>query len=163
MPWIDYALLCLLASFAVQGCFKGLAQQAYSLVAWLAALIIGIFFSGDFAPLLRQYIAEPAALMAAAYAVLHLMTLTVAGLVRLVLAGALRKRRLSVWNRLGGMVLGSARGALFLVTVVLLAGLSALPKSPGWQQSKLIPPLQTVSLWISRHFQSEFTQKIHYP
>lgn len=162
MIWVDYIITGLLALSVIVGIFKGFAKQAYSLLAWCSAIVVGIFFSHDFTWLIQGYISDPLARLAAAFAALNLITLIVTGLVGILLGIVLTSKRLSVLDRLGGMVLGAAHGALFMIIALLLTGLSALPKSPWWQQSKLIPPFQTASAWLSLHLPSDFTKKIHY-
>lgn len=162
MIWIDYGIIALLISTFMMGLFKGAKQQAFSLLAWVLALLVGIFFSHDFSWLLKNSITDPIARIAAAFISLCLITQVVAGLIGLVLSVALKKDQLSLFDRLGGMVLGAAHGGLLVTLAILLAGLSVLPKSPWWHKSKLIPPFQTASVWISGHIESEFTKNIHY-
>ncbi len=162
MIWIDYIIISLLIVFASLGLLKGTAKQAFSLLAWLAAIVVGIFFSHDFTWLIHKHIEDPAAKWATAFIALYLMTLMVIGLVGVLLGLVFKKRRLSIMSRIGGLLLGAVHGGLFIVIALLLTGLSVLPKSPWWRQSQLIPPFQTAATWISRHFQSEFTKNIHY-
>jgi len=162
MIWIDYGIAALLLGAFIIGLFKGVGQQVFSLLAWLTAVLVGVFFSHDFSWLLKNSIADPVARIAASFICLCLITQVVAGLIGFLLNAVLKKSQLSLIDRLGGMVLGAAHGGLFVTLAILLAGLSALPKSPWWHKSKLIPPFQTVSVWITGHIDSEFTKNIHY-
>jgi len=162
MIWVDYIIISLLSVFTILGVLKGTAKQAFSLMAWLAATVVGIYFSPDFTWLIKAQFQDPAARLAGAFIALHLMTLSVMGLVGILLGVVFRQKQLSIMSRVGGMLLGAAHGGLFVVIALLLTGLSVLPKSPWWHQSKLIPPFQTVSAWASRSLQSEFTKNIHY-
>jgi len=162
MIWVDYIIISLMLIFTFLGLLKGAAKQAFSLLAWLAAVLVGIFFSHDLARLIGTHSQDPAAGLATAFIALFLITLIVTGLIGILLGLVLGQKKLSPAERMGGMLLGAAHGGLFVVIALLLTGLSVLPKSPWWRQSKLIPPFQTVSVWISQHFRSEFTKNIHY-
>jgi membrane protein required for colicin V production len=48
-------------------------------------------------------------------------------------------------------VFGIARGALLVVVLVVLAGLTALPRDPWWQGSRLIPVFQGIALGLKPH------------
>jgi membrane protein required for colicin V production len=49
-------------------------------------------------------------------------------------------------DRTLGAVFGLARGALVVVVGVLVAGLTAVPASPGWRNAWLSPPFEQLAL-----------------
>ena len=162
MIWIDFGIIGLLSSCLIIGLLKGLSQQTYALFSWLVAFLVSIFFSKDFSFFLKSTINEPTAKIAVAFVSLFLITLLFSGLISLLLRPLFKNSILTFTNRMGGMLLGIAQGALLITIVILLAGLSVLPKTQWWKQSKLIPPFQTVSIWICNNLHSELTQYVHY-
>lgn len=162
MIWIDFAIIGLLCLTLIAGLLKGFSQQAFSLMCWLLAISVGLSFSSEFSMFLRSTISDPLAQMAASFVALCLITLTVGGLIRILLGELVKKSGLTTAERLGGMVIGAAHGTLFVVVLVMLAGLSVLPHSPWWKQSKLIPPFQVIVVGLHNHMPSELTKNVHY-
>ena len=65
-------------------------------------------------------------------------------------------------DRFGGMVLGSFRGMVFVTVVVILAGLTPMPKESWWAQSKVIPPFQVLAIWLRDNFSFGLAKNISY-
>ncbi len=162
MIWIDYVIIGLFSITLLAGVLKGFSLQVFSLLAWLLALLVGLNFSRDFSFFLQPTLSDPAARMAASFVALCLITRFVASLIGLLLGGLLKKPALSVIDRLGGMVFGIAHGVILVTLIILLSGLSVLPKSPWWKESKLIPPFQSIALWLRDHSPSELAKYVHY-
>jgi membrane protein required for colicin V production len=162
MIWIDYVILVLLCVTLLMGVFKGFNYQFFSLLAWLVALLISLGFSRDFSMFLPQGISDPGAKMAASFAILCLITRFVGSLIAMLLNELIKKPSLSIFDRLGGMCFGIVHGAIFATILIMLAGLSVLPKSPWWKESKLIPPFQSIAVWLLDHSSSELAKHVHY-
>lgn len=162
MIWIDFAIAGLLCLALIMGLLKGFSRQAFSLVCWLLAVWVGLSFSLGFSSFLKSTITDPAARMAISFVALCLITLMVGGLIRLLLGELVKKSNLNINDRLGGVLFGAAHGMVFVTILVMLAGLSVLPHSPWWKESKLIPPFQAITLWLRDHIPSELTKNVHY-
>jgi len=162
MIWIDFSIIGLLSVTLTVGLLKGFSQQAFSLLTWTIAILVGIYFSRDFALFLKTAINDPVGRIAAAFVALCLITQVFSSLIGMLLGSILKKPALSLVDRLGGMLFGLAHGSLFVTAIILLAGLSVLPKAHWWQESKLIPPFQSVAVWICDNIRSELTQNVHY-
>jgi membrane protein required for colicin V production len=146
--WIDYGIVGLLALSAVVGLMRGFIREAFSLLVWILAIWIGLTFSHDFAPLLEKHIQVPSVRIAAAFAVLFILTLLVGGLVGYLLTQLVQLTGFSGTDRLLGLLFGLARGALIVSVLVLLAGVTPLPNDPWWKESVLIPPFQKLAVWL---------------
>ncbi|MEW6038303.1 MAG: CvpA family protein, partial [Pseudomonadota bacterium] len=66
-------------------------------------------------------------------------------------------------DRLAGLVFGLARGVLLVSVLVLLAGFTPLPRDPWWRASLLIPPFQSMALWIKTLLPAEIAGQVAYP
>jgi membrane protein required for colicin V production len=86
--------------------------------------------------------------MAASFLTLFIATLIAGGLVGFLLGKLVDSTGLSGTDRLAGLLFGVARGMLIAAVLVLLAGVTPLPGDPWWKQSKLIPPFQSLALWL---------------
>lgn len=162
MIWIDYIIIGLLCITLLTGLLKGFSRQVFSLLVWIVALLVGLHFSRDFSVLLPPSISDPAARIAASFLALCTITRTVGALIGILLGALIKKSALSILDRIGGMIVGVAQGAIFVTIIIILAGLSVLPKSPWWKESKLIPPFQSIATWLRDHSPSGLAKYVHY-
>ena len=160
--WIDFAIIGLTSISLLIGLLRGFSQGVYSLINWILATGVGLTFSRDFSFFLPLKLSDPAARIAASFAALFFTTLLVGGLIRILLGDLVKKNRLTLLDRLGGMIAGIAHSLIVVTVIVLLTGLSVLPQSPWWNESKLLPPFQTFALWLRDHVPSELTKHVRY-
>ena len=65
-------------------------------------------------------------------------------------------------DRFGGMVFGVFRGMTLVTVIVILAGLTPLPKDSWWMKSTLIPPFQLLAVWLRDHVSLGMAEYIKY-
>ena len=141
MIWIDYAVLAIVGISGVISLMRGFVREALSLAGWIAAFWIALAFSGQAAGWLEGYVSVPSVRMGIAFAAIFFGVLLLGGVV-LRLAGLLVERTgMSGTDRTLGIVFGVLRGVVITGLLVLLAGLTALPRDPWWEQSVLLPHL----------------------
>lgn len=150
--WVDIAMCAFLALSVIVGLTRGVVFELLSLTGWFAAY----FAARWFAPLVLPYIHvgtpgsnlnQGLALVSVFIAALVTWSL-VARLVRLLI----RATPLSALDRLIGSVFGFLRGALVLMVVVLIVGVTPAAKSAGWHRSQgavwLNAAVQEVKPWL---------------
>lgn len=162
MIWIDYAISGLILVSAVIGVLRGFIKEAFALATWVIAVGVGMHYSRDFAVLLKGVISYPSARIAAAFGILFFMTLILGSLISFILHHLIEKTGLTGTDRLLGMVFGVGRGAVLVSVLVMLAGITPLPEDPWWKQSSLIPPFQSLAVWLKDHIPSDMAGYIHY-
>ncbi len=163
MIWVDNAITALFAIYTITGLIRGFKQEMFSLTVWLSALLVSCFFSHDFAVLLINYIASTSTRLVASFAALTLLTLTVGWLINVLLKEPENSTQFSLIDKLGGLLLGPAHGAVVGFVLVLMAGLTPLPKDQWWHKSKLLPPFQTTAVFVKAHMPSKLAGFINYP
>jgi len=89
-------------------------------------------------------------------------TLLLFALARLLLSSLLRAVGLGLVDRFLGGLFGFGRGVLVVWVVVLLAGLTDLPRQEWWRESLLTPPLETAVVASKPWLPPTLAQKIHY-
>ena len=162
MIWIDYAIIGLLATVSIIGLLRGFSLEIFSFVFWLLATGIGLSFSREFSVFLEATISQPLPKIAASFASLFLITLTVGGLIRMLLGEAIKKPNISFMARLGGMLVGAVHGVVIMIILAMLAGLTTMPKDLWWTESKLLPPFQLCAVWLRDHIPSELAGYVRY-
>ncbi|NHZ69681.1 MAG: CvpA family protein [Thermotogales bacterium] len=162
MIWVDYILLVIIAVSALLSLWRGFMKEALSLVSWIAALWIGMLFFYDLARVMRDWIDTPTIRNVVAFGSLFIGTLMIGGLVGY-LAGLLVSRTgLTSTDRILGMIFGVARGVVIVAVLVLLAGLTAIPQDPWWQESMLLGYFQDIALWLRSFLPADIAERIRY-
>lgn len=153
MSSLDIVVLGILAGSTILGLMRGLVKEVFSLAAWVLAFI----GARTFGPLLAQLLPgadNPALRHAMALILVFVLILVGAGLVGSLLAGVVRLVGLGAYDRLLGVMFGLLRGGVAVVALALLAGLTALPKTPMWQAAMSRVPLELAAQkllpWLPR-------------
>ena len=159
---LDLVILAGIGFSAVLSFFRGVIREALSLLVWLAAILISLYYSSRFASLLPiDAVQSPLARANTSAVLLFLGTLFVGTIAKWFVTRILAGTSLSVVDRLGGAIFGALRGAVIFTLLVLGANLAPELKSePWWQNSKLIPRFQSMAAviharlpeTIGRHF-----------
>lgn len=162
MIWIDFTLFGLIFVSFVMGLLRGFIKEAFSLVFWMLAIWVSLMFSREFSGFLESTISHPSARMVASFVALFAITLSLGGLIGFLLSVLTKDNRLTFMGRFGGMFLGVVRGMVLVTVVVILAGLTPLPKDSWWTESTLIPPFQLLAVWLRDHLSPGMAETISY-
>jgi membrane protein required for colicin V production len=162
MVWVDIAIIALLAIYAIGGIIRGFSQEVYSLVVWILGFMVAWFFCQDFAVLFVKFFHSPSTRLAASFVALISITLAVCGVINSLLAGRVKKTGLTALDRLGGLLTGFVHGWVIVLILVVVAGLTPLPKDRWWQQSKYLPPFQSFAIFVKGKLSSKLARSINY-
>ena len=143
--WVDYVLVGVVALSAVMSLLRGFVREALALAGWVAAVWLAFTFTADVATLFQSHVSLPSLRMGIAFLVVFVGTLIVSGLVVFLVGLLVDKTGLSGTDRMLGMVFGAARGFIIAAILVMLAGLTPMPRDPWWRQSVLLPHFQGVA------------------
>ncbi|OGA17077.1 MAG: hypothetical protein A3H33_12055 [Betaproteobacteria bacterium RIFCSPLOWO2_02_FULL_65_20] len=161
MAWFDYAVLTVLGLSLVLGAFRGILRELVSLSGWIAAFVLATAFSGIVAGQMPESLG-PLLSGLLAFALIFIGVLLVSGVIGLVLARLARAAGLGFVDRLLGATFGVARGAAIVLLVVVLAGLTPLPREPFWRQAVLSGPFETVALALKPYLPEGVAQRLKY-
>jgi membrane protein required for colicin V production len=143
--WVDYVLIAIVALSAVISLLRGFIREALALVGWVAAVWLVLTFTQPVAAMFAQHVEVPSLRMGIAALCIFVATLIVAAIVVYLVGLLVDKTGLSGTDRMLGVVFGAARGVIIAAIVVLLAGLTPLPRDPWWRDSLLLPRFQQVA------------------
>lgn len=129
MNLIDIIILSVLCFFAIKGMVRGLVNEASS----LAGLLVGGWLAYKFHPLLAVPIKSalhlPAHIASFFAFIIILLTIGIcAHIIGNIITAALRLVMLGSLNRLGGLLIGIAEGALLLCMVFSIMTSSFVPE-----------------------------------
>ncbi len=161
--WVDYCILGLIALSALIGLIRGLIREVFSLALWGVGIWLGLHYSREFSVYLEKAIPLPSARMAVSFLAIFIGILMVGAILGYLLGKLVSSSSLGGTDRLAGLLFGVARGALIVAILVILAGVTPLPEDAWWKQSKLIPPFQSLALWLRGQIPSGLAAQIKFP
>jgi membrane protein required for colicin V production len=141
----DWLIVLVFATSVVIGLIRGLVAEVMALVVWVVALVASALLSPRLIDVLQGSIETPSARIFLAYALIFVGTLLVGAIVTWLLRKLVASTGLSGTDRLFGGVFGVARALVLVVLVVLMLGLTPLPRDAWWRQSRLLPHAVTLA------------------
>jgi len=158
--WVDFVIIGIIALSAVISLFRGFVKEAFSLIVWVAAFWLSWTFFRDLSDYLIQWISLPSARLGVSFALIMISILIIGGIINYLLSQLVEHTGLTGTDRILGIFFGIARGGVIIAIIILLAGLTAMPRDPWWNESMLIVYFQEISVWlkgflpedIARHF-----------
>ena len=162
MAWLDVAILTIVLVSALISLVRGFVREAFSLAVWVLAFWVSWSFFRDLEVPLQAWIDSPTVRLGIAFAALMLATLVVGGLVNYLIIQLVERTGMSGTDRLIGMVFGAARGILLVAVLVLLAGLTPMPREDWWLASELVGYFQELAFWLRDLLPPEFAEHFYY-
>ncbi len=151
---VDWVIIVVLTLSTALSLWRGFAREALSLAGWVAAFIFANLFGDEMASLLAGAIENVTGRYVAAYAILFVGTLIVAGLLSKLVAQLVSFTGLTLLDRLLGMVFGFARGVILILVAVFVLQQLVPPGDLQWlHRSQLMPHLEMLAQWTQLMFQ----------
>jgi len=155
-------VLAVIALSSLLGMWRGLVSEVLALLAWLAAFITARTWGGMVADLLSGWLQDPSLRQVAGFVAVFVVTMLLFAVARFVFSRLLRAVGLGLVDRFLGMLFGIVRGLLIVFTVVLLCGMTDLPRRSWWREAYLAPPLETSVMALKPWLPPQVAQRIHY-
>lgn len=154
MTVFDFAVLAAIAASLLLGLWRGVVSEVLALLAWVVAFFAARAMATTVGVMFVRFTHEAAIQYVAGFATVFVGVLAVFAIGRLVVAGLLRAVGLGWADRILGMLFGIGRGVLVVLAVVLLAGMTPLPREDWWREAMLSAPLETAVVaskpWLPR-------------
>ena len=145
MSALDLIVLLVLVLTVVRGLMRGMVDTLFSLAAWIVAFVSGKWGALVVAPLLPAGIESPGIRYFAAFSMIFLVVLIGVLLLGHALTALVKAVGLGGADKVLGGALGFAKGVVILVGLTLAAGLTSLPRTDFWKQSRVSGGLQTMA------------------
>lgn len=146
MTGFDFTVTAITILSALLGWWRGVVYEVLSLMGWIVASMVARLFATSAAPYMPDALGTEPARTAAAFVVLFIGTLIVAGIAAGLLSKWVKWVGLVRLDRSLGTLFGTLRGVLVVLVLILLAGLTSLPQQPFWRDAVLSKPLQRLAL-----------------
>lgn len=162
MTSLDYIVIVIVVLSALLGWWRGLVYEVLSLLSWVAAFLVARLLAASVLPYMPASLGSEAIRTAVAYAVLFAVTLLVGSIAAWALSKLVKFVGLGWLDRSLGVLFGAARGVLVVLLLVLLAGLTDLPKEAAWRNAWLSKPLEKTALLTRAWLPDNVAQRVHY-
>ncbi|HEX6007349.1 MAG TPA: CvpA family protein [Burkholderiales bacterium] len=162
MTAFDYAVLVIVGISILISVIRGLVREVLALLAWLAAFVAATFLGAGVAAWMPHAIPTEELRLLTGFLVVFVGVLIAMSLIAMLVSRLIRRAGLGVEDRMFGMLFGVARGAVVVLLLVLLAGLTPLPRDPMWRNAMLSSPLESMALYVKAWLPGELSRRIKY-
>ena len=162
MTLFDHAVLTLIGFSVLLGVIRGFAREVIALASWAVAIVVASVYGGEAAPLLAQQIPDESWRVLAAFVAVFFVVLIVMSVIGLFTSRLIKSAGLGVEDRVLGSLFGLARGLLVVLVLVLLAGLTALPRQTVWKDAMLAAPLEKLAVQVKQWLPQDWAKYISY-
>ncbi len=138
MATLDIAIAIVILLSASIGLIRGLVKEVLSLISWLLAFVVAIYFSPQVAQELPPGWGAESVRMAIGFGLLFIGVLIASAIAQWLIGRLISSTGLSGTDRFLGFLFGSARG--LLVCIVILMGLREIAGEAAWWQASVLAP-----------------------
>lgn len=156
MNWLDIVILAIIAVSAIISLMRGFVREVISVLVWIGAFWLAYQFTPHVSNMLENMIGSPTARTVVAFAAIFVIVLLLGAVANYLLGKLVDQTGLSGTDRMIGLIFGVARGVLVVAVLVLVAGLTPIPREQWWRDSFMTGLLQPgvcylgVDRWLSR-------------
>jgi membrane protein required for colicin V production len=162
MTGFDYVALIVLGLSVLASVIRGAVREIMALVSWIGSTLIALHFAPAVSAWLPAAISGPTLRLAAAFVAVLLVCLLLFSFVSLAAAKLVMKSGMTATDRTLGALFGLLRGVAILVVLVLIAGLTPLPREPAWRNALFSPPLEALALVARNYLPQRVAEHIHF-
>ncbi len=162
MTIFDYLVLFILACSVVISTLRGLVKEILSLLAWIAAFVVANVYGEKLARLLPAIIPGDVLRLIAAFAILFIGTRILMSLLIAAMNAVIKASGLTLMDRGLGSLFGLGRAFIVIMTIVLLCGMTSIPKQEFWTHALFSPMAETAARTIKPFLPISFAQHIQF-
>ncbi|MCX8049767.1 MAG: CvpA family protein [Methylohalobius sp.] len=153
MNWIDYTIIATISLSTLLGLIRGLIQEAFALISWIASLWISLHYWPTGANWLAYWLPQAEKIRAVlAFILIFVVVLIVGKALGHIISSLIDKSFLRGINRIGGMAFGGVRGVLLVLILIWITDFFGMSSWPEWQKSRLLPYLKRWSEALSEPY-----------
>jgi membrane protein required for colicin V production len=158
----DFIVLGIIVISVIISLMRGFVKEALSLAGWLVSLWVAMSFSSGMAELFGSAISDPTLRLLVAFICLFILSLVVAAIINFFAAQFVQRAGLTGVDRTIGSVFGFLRGILLVTIVVMLLGLTTLPKESWWDESFFMFRFEVIATWLKDLLPSDIARYFKY-
>ncbi|MBM3345504.1 MAG: CvpA family protein [Betaproteobacteria bacterium] len=161
MTWFDYAVLAVLGLSLLWSLMHGFVRELVSVAGWVAAFVLAMTFAQALAGLLPVSLG-PFLAGLSAFLIIFIGVWVLSGLIGMILSKVVKAAGLGWADRMLGALFGLVRGLVIVLVMVMLGGLTPLPREPFWRDAVLSDPLETMVVLIKRALPEGLAERMRF-
>ena len=158
----DLIVLSIIVVSVIVSLMRGFVKEALSLAGWLVSLWIAMTFSSGMAELFGDSIKDPTLRLLAAFVTLFILSLFVGAIINFFATQFVQRVGLTGIDRTIGGVFGFLRGILLVTIIVMLLGLTTLPKESWWDDSFFLFRFEAIATWLKDLLPADISRYFKY-
>ena len=162
MTLFDLVVITIVGLSVLLSLIRGLVREVMALAAWVVAFLAANVLAGEVMPWMADAITNEQLRLLAAFVTVFVVVLVAVSVLAILASKLVKSAGLGLEDRLLGSVFGLARGMLVVMILVLLAGLTSLPRQPVWRNAMSSGPLVAFAGSIKAWLPAELSQRITY-
>ncbi|MCC7486101.1 MAG: CvpA family protein [Burkholderiales bacterium] len=162
MTALDFVVLVIIGLSILLSVIRGLVREVLALLAWAIGFIAASLAAADVAQLLPAEVPDERLRVLVSFAGIFLVVLLAMSLLAMLISKLVKGAGMGLEDRVLGGVFGFARGLLVVTILVLVAGLTSLPREPVWRDAVLAGPLELVATQVKGLLPARFARRIAY-
>ena len=162
MNTFDWSIIALVFLSMLFAFFRGVTRELIALVAWVLGFVAAVALTPLLGGMLPEIGSNPVLRYLLAFIAVFIGCLVLGALIAWPLATVIHKAGLGFVDRFLGAVFGAARGVVLVMSFVLVAGLTTLPRLDWWQNAALAPPLAVAALSLKPWLPPEWGGRLDY-
>ena len=160
--WIDWVAFAILGGSLLLGTMRGVVREVFALVAWIAAFWLAKTFGLAGAHWLSPYIASDSVRLVAGFALFFAGGWAAMSLLGVGFNALVNGVGLGALNRILGGLFGLLRGALIIVVLTLLAGMTSLTAHREWKAAWFSEWSESCAHWVLPYLPAAMAERIHF-
>ena len=162
MNAFDWAIVALFLLSIVFAYFRGFTRQLIALFSWVLGFVAAMAFSTQLGNLLPDFGGHPTLRYLIAFGIILIAALLVGALIAWPLRDFLHQSGMGFLDRFLGGLFGVVRGAVLILAMTLVAGMTTLPRQDWWQNSSLAPMLAGLAVGLSPWLPREWSERLDF-
>ena len=162
MNAFDWSIISLVILSMLFAFFRGVTRELIALVAWVLGFVAAVALTPLLGGMLPEIGSNPVLRYLLAFIAVFIGCLVLGALIAWPRATVIHKAGLGFVDRFLGAVFGAARGVVLVMSFVLVAGLTTLPRLDWWQNAALAPPLAVAALSLKPWLPPEWGGRLDY-
>jgi membrane protein required for colicin V production len=162
MTLLDYIVLGIVGFSVLLSVWRGAIREVLALAAWLFAFLAGQAYAEPASAYMPLALEAPSIRLLAGFVCIFVVVLFLTSLLAATISKLLHAAGLGPVDRGLGAIFGFARGMLVVIILVLLGGLTEVPRTSAWREAKLSAPLEAAAGGVKPFLPYELARRISF-
>jgi membrane protein required for colicin V production len=160
MTLLDYFVLGIVGFSVLLSVWRGAVREVLALGAWVFAFLAGQAYAEPASAYMPLVLEAPSIRLLGGFLCVFLVVLLLSSLLAATISKLLHAVGLGPVDRGLGAIFGFVRGMLVVLILVLLGGLTEVPRTSAWRDAKLSAPLEAAAGGVKPFLPYELARRI---